>query len=73
MKQKLQTVPPYLCRKSYSGPAQARLKRHTVPQPERGAGTHKGQENGQRCSLHLGDRRGQVHAAILPHRILALL
>lgn len=49
------------------------LQRDAVSAAEGGAGQDKEEAAGQRRALHLGDRRGQVHAALLPHGLLALL
>ena len=49
------------------------LQRDVVSAAEGGAGQDKEEAAGQRRALHLGDGRGQVHAALLPHRLLALL
>lgn len=77
-------VPPYswcqltfLCvprpRGPHPGPKELGVQRHAVPDAERGAGQDEEKTAGQRRPVHLGDGRGQVHAALLPHRLLALL
>lgn len=40
---------------------------------EGGASQDQEEAAGQRRPLHLGDGRGQVHAALLPYRFLAFL
>lgn len=57
----------------HPGPEEPGLQRDTLSAAEGGAGQDKEEAAGQRRPLHLGDGRGQVHAAVLPHRLLALL
>lgn len=57
----------------HPGPEEPRVQRDALPSAEGGAGQDKEEAAGQRRPLHLGDGRGQVHAALLPHRLLALL
>ncbi len=57
----------------HPGPEVPALQRDAVSAAEGGAGQDKEEAAGQRRPLHLGDGRGQVHAALLPHRLLALL
>lgn len=62
-----------LSRDSHAGPEEPGLQCDPHSTPEGGAGQDKEEAAGQRCPLHLGDGRGQVHAALLPHWLLALL
>lgn len=45
----------------------------TVPDAKGGTGADKAEAVSQCCPLHLGDGWGQVHATVLPYRLLALL
>lgn len=66
---------PYISssRGPHAGPEEPGLQRDPQSAPEGGAGQDKEEAAGQRRPLHLGDGRGQVHAALLPHRLLAVL
>lgn len=54
-------------------PKEPSFQYDTVSDAKGGTGPDKAEAVGQRSSLHLGDWRGQVHAALLPHWLLALL
>ena len=44
-----------------------------VSSAEGRTGSNKEEAADQRCPVHLGNGRGQVHVEILPHRLLALM